>query len=132
MKSDITKSSTFLDALHERYEHLEIPEYKFREWHSKKEGIFFDCKGEDLKKCLEEAMTREDYPYFKGYILVKEDDDDDDDDYTIMDVSYPNIGNMSLRRWLERYHSQLKPASVMSLVGAGKEYEEYLGASYEE
>jgi len=127
LNDEIIPSNVFLNSLHERYTHLQVPTYKFREWYSKELKIFFDCSGAEPTKCLEKVMKGEDYSHFRVFIIIKE-----GDGYRVMDISYPNIGNLSLRRWLERYHSQLKPASIMSLEGAGKEYIEYLGASYEE
>ncbi|MFP3950758.1 MAG: hypothetical protein ACLFVP_01220 [Candidatus Bathyarchaeia archaeon] len=127
MNDEMTPTTEYLNSLSERYPCMEVPRYKFREWYSEEERVIFDCEDEDLERCLDEAMTRDDHAYFKVYIIVQE-----DEVHSVMDVSYPNIGDLSLRSWLERYHSHLKPASMMSLEGAGKEYIEYLGSSYEE
>jgi len=49
-----------------------------------------------------------------------------------MDIRYSNIGKESLEHFIKRYHSQLKPAGLMSLEAGGIEYIEYVGSSYGE
>jgi hypothetical protein len=49
-----------------------------------------------------------------------------------MDVSYANIGDETLERFLRRYPGQLKPSSEMALQLSDRRYLEYIGASYED
>jgi len=49
-----------------------------------------------------------------------------------MDVGFPNIGRETLKHFIERYHSQLTPSSILGLEAGGREYVKHVGCSYEE
>ncbi len=129
MPSDIVPVGELFDSLRERFGPIEIPAYKFREWYSRERGVFFDCEEGDTEACLERVMREEGYSFFTVFLVVRE---ERDGGLKVMDVSFANIGRETLQRFMRRYESQLKPASVMSLQVAGKEFVEFLGASYEE
>jgi hypothetical protein len=124
----VIESKEFLESLKEKYPSIKIPFYKFREWYSIEQRVFFDCDTGDKQRCLDDAIKRTDYPFFKVFFVAK---DKEGESFTIMDIVYPNAFKSSINKWVDRYETMLKPASFIALEGSGKEYIEYLGVTYE-
>ena len=113
--------------LRSRHPGIESRDYAFRRLFSTEHMIFFDC--DDMsEKCLTEVLTRTDYPRFVAYAVVE----DTSSHRYIMNVSYANLGNETLERFVKRYPSQLRPSSEMALQLSERKYVEYVGASYED
>lgn len=127
MDRQIVLAQEFLESLVSRYPDIDVPLYKFREWYSEEEQVFFDCKNSKLEACLSEAKGRKDHPGFKVFFVVR---DMSTGSYILMDVVYPNAFNHSLGAWIDRYHRVLKAGCYMILEGQGREYVEHIGVSY--
>jgi hypothetical protein len=123
----IIDSTAVIGTLRSRYHDIEIRDYAFRRLYSIEHMIFFDCDS-DSKKCLADALSRVDYPRFVAYAVVE----DALGHFTVLDVSYANLGGETLERFMKRYPEQLKPSSEMALQLSGRKYVEYIGASYED
>lgn len=123
--NSIIKSEDYLNSLKSTYPNINVPLYKFREWFSTKDKIFFDCEEAGVETCLEEKKSFKQYSQFKVFHILK-----NGEKYVIKDVIYPNIGNASLVEWIPRYEKNLKGATLMSLSAAGQEYVDELGFSY--
>lgn len=52
MVTEIIPSIDMLNQLKDKYDSIDIPLYKFREWFSKEDEVFFDCEDGDLEGCL--------------------------------------------------------------------------------
>jgi len=128
MSPDIMPIDEFFRSLREKWVGVEIPEYKFRKFHSVEDRIFFDCVEGDQAGCLTEVKRNEGYHRFVAFILARW----EDGTLKVLDVSFANLGKETLERFNDRYLRQLRPANAMALQLSGGEYLEYLGASYEE
>jgi hypothetical protein len=123
----IIDTNKILDELRKRYPGIETKDYAFRKLYSKEHMVFFDCDGVP-QDCLNNALTRVDYPRFIAYVVVE----DALGHRYIMDVSYTNLGKETLEKFVKRYPKQLKPSSEMALQLSDRKYIEYVGASYED
>jgi hypothetical protein len=128
MSPDIIPIDEFFRSLREKWVGVEIPEYKFRKFHSVEDRIFFDCVKGVQAGCLAEVKRHEGYSRFVAFILARW----EDGTLRVLDVSFANLGKETLERFNDRYPRQLRPANAMALQLSGGEYLEYLGASYEE
>lgn len=122
----IIDATTVIAELRNRHQGIEIRDYIFRRLYSTEYMIFFDCKGE-FEKCLAGVLNRVDYPRFVAYAVVE----DAAGHQYVMDISYANLGNETLERFVKRYPGQLRPSSEMALQLSDRKYVEYIGASYE-
>ena len=127
MDQPIIPSREFLKTLSSKYVNIDFPMYKFRDWYSEKNQVFFDCDGSNIETCLMEILEREDYSGFEVFSIIR---DRLTGSYTVMDVVYPNAFNQSLDVWIDKYHKVLKSGCYMILEGQGKEYVVHLGVSY--
>jgi hypothetical protein len=115
-------------TLRKKYEGLEVPVYKLREWFSTEKKVFFDCRDSDKSSCLNKVLTKPNFPAFRIYLVVK-----DFGDHGFMDVNFRNLGRKeSLEHFINRYHQQLETMTKLSLQGAGREYVDCVGHGYEE
>ena len=123
----IIDSNIVFARLKEKYPGIEIREYAFRRLYSTEHMVFFDCDAVQ-EDCLANALKRVDHIRFVAYAVVEE----SSGHRYVMDVSYANIGDETLERFLRRYPGQLKPSSEMALQLSDRRYLEYIGASYED
>lgn len=128
MSSKIIPTTEYTSFLEEKYKGLRVPTYKLREWFSTDQKVFFDCEGSDKESCLREILTKLDFTAFMIYLIVKE----AAGSYSFMDVSFRNLGKETLEHFITRYHQQLETMTRLSLQGAGREFIDCLGHSYEE
>jgi hypothetical protein len=128
MTTEIVSSEDSLKSIQDEFEDLNIPYYKFRNFFSVNERVFFECEEGETFQCLYVNLKRKDHDYFVVFLLVE---DIDSGELLVMDVRFPNIGGESLEHFIDRYDSQLKTSGVMSLEASGKELMNVLGYSYE-
>jgi hypothetical protein len=130
MAPKIIPTTQYAETLQEKYTRLEVPLYKLRKWFSTNQKIFFDCKNTDKSLCLREVLKKPDYPVFRVYLVVK---DITSDSYSFMDINFRNLGGKeTLEHFINRYHKQLETMTKLSLQGAGRQYVDCVGHSYEE
>jgi len=89
-----------LVELRKRYLGIEIKDYAFRKLYSTEHMVFFDCD-EVPQNCLNNALTRVDYPRFIAYAVVE----DAPGHRYVMEVSYTNLGKETLEKFAKRYLS---------------------------
>lgn len=130
MSPKIIPTTKYINSLKEKYKDLEVPIYKLRKWFSIKQKIFFDCESHDKTSCLREILNKPNFPAFRIYLVVK---DITVSSYSFMDVNFRNLGGKeTLEHFINRYHQQLETMTKLSLQGAGREYVDCIGHSYEE
>ena len=127
MVTEIIPSIDMLNQLKDKYDSIDIPLYKFREWFSKEDEVFFDCEDGDLEGCLAEVLRIRDHKFFVTFFVVK---DERSNNLKVMNATFRNLGKDTLKRFIERYRSQLKPAGELALGASGIEYLEHIGSSY--
>ncbi len=123
----IVPSSDYMESLEDRYEGLEMPSYKLREWFSKAYKIFFDCESSDQNSCLERVLKKRDIPSFTVLLVVQ---DETTSTYEIMDVSFRSIGRQTFEDFIRRYQKQLESMTKLNLESRGKKYLECVGYNY--
>ncbi len=128
MSSKIISTAEYVNFLEEKYKGLKVPIYKLRKWFSTDQKVFFDCESSDRALRLSEVLTKPDFSAFVVYLIVK----DVAGSYSLMDVSFRNLGNETLEHFITRYHQQLETMTKLSLQGAGREFIDCLGHGYEE
>jgi len=128
MEPEIVLASAYVESLKEKYEGLDFPAYKLREWFSTVHQIFFDCKDLNRSACLELLLKRTDLEAFTIFFVVKE----PSRAYRLMDASFRNLGTESLERFISRYHQQLESMTRLSIQTIGLEYIECIGHGYQE
>jgi len=121
-------SSLYVKSLKEKYEDLEVPSYKLREWFSKTDKIFFDCEESDKFSCLELILKQRKLVAFVIFFVVRE---KSSGSYKFMDASFRNLGKETLKHFIRRYHQQLESMTKLGLGSRGIEYVECVGYSYE-
>lgn len=121
-------SSLYVKSLKEKYEDLEVPSYKLREWFSKTDKVFFDCEESDKSSCLEPVLKQRNFVAFVIFFVVK---DKSSGSYKFMDASFRNLGKEALKHFIRRYHKQLESMTKLGLGSRGIEYVECVGYSYE-
>lgn len=129
MLSKIIPTAEYVNFLEEKYRGLKVPIYKLRKWFSVHHRVFFDCESGDKELCLREILTKPDFSAFIIYLVVK---DVAAGSYNFMDVSFRNYGREALEHFVNRYHQQLETMTKLGLQGAGREFIDCLGHSYEE
>jgi hypothetical protein len=128
MSSEIVSTSSYVKVLKEKYEGINIPHYKLREWFSTIHKIFFDCESEDKNACLERLLKRTDLEAFIIFFVVRE----ASGSYRFMDASFRNLGTETLEHFINRFHKQLEAMTRLGVQGVGLEYVECVGHSYKE
>ena len=128
MSSEILPASLYAESLKQKYEGLDVPSYKLREWFSKTENVFFDCKEPDKSSCLKLILEQNNFMAFIIFFVVR---DKPGGSYRFMDASFRNLGKETLRHFINRYHQQLESITKLSLGSRGIEYVECVGHSYE-
>ncbi len=123
----IIDSNVVFAGLREKYPGIEVRGYAFRRFYSTEHMVFFDCDAVK-EDCLDNVLKRVDHIRFVAYAVVEE----SSGRRYVMDVSYANIGDETLERFLRRYPGQLRPSSEMALQLSDRRYLEYIGASYED
>ncbi|MEJ2241396.1 MAG: hypothetical protein P8Y18_04560 [Candidatus Bathyarchaeota archaeon] len=78
-------------------------------------------------KSLEKKFEKTDISYFIVFFIVKK-----EDSYSFMDVNYRRLGKETLEHFINRYESQLKSMTQLSLKPRNIEYVETIGYSYEQ
>ncbi len=130
MSPENTLTTEYAKALEKKYKGLEVPTYKLRRWFSTSKKVFFDCEDSDKALCLKQILSRPDFPAFRIYLVVKS---VTAGGYSFMDVNFRNLGGKeTLTHFMKRYHQQLETMTRLSLQGAGREYLDCVGHSYEE
>jgi len=130
MHPQIIAAAEYVNTLIEKYDGLEIPIYKLRKLFAVDSKVFFDCEDSDVASCLTEILNKPDFPAFRIYLVVK---DVTAKSFSFMDVNFRNLVNKeTLEHFMNRYHRQLETMTKLSLQGAGREYVECIGHSYEE
>jgi len=125
---EIMSSSLYVKSLKEKYESLEVPSYKLREWFSKTDKIFFDCKESDKSSCLELILEQKNFVAFVIFFVVRE---KPSGSYKFMDATFRNVGKETLKHFIRRYHEQLESMTKLGLGSRNIEYVECIGYSYE-
>lgn len=128
MSPEIISTNSYLDSLKQKYRGCEFPSYKFREWFSKTDATFFDCKDQDKASCLESILNLSDLEAFTVFIVAKE----SSGAFKLMDARFKNLGTETLKHFIIRFHQQLESMSRLSLQTAGLRYVECIGHSYVE
>lgn len=125
---EILPASLYVKSLKEKYEDLEVPSYKLREWFSKTSKVFFDCEESDESSCLELILKQRNLVAFVIFFVVRE---KPSGSYKFMDASFRNLGKETLKHFIRRYHEQLESMTKLGLGSRGIEYVECVGYSYE-
>jgi len=125
---EILPASLYVKSLKEKYEDLEVPSYKLREWFSKTDKVFFDCDESDKSSCLELILKQRNLVAFVIFFVVRE---KPSGSYKFMDASFRNLGKETLKHFIRRYHGQLESMTKLGLGSRGIEYVECVGYSYE-
>ena len=125
---EIMPASLYAKSLKEKYEDLEVPSYKLREWFSKTEKVFFDCEESDKSSCLELILKQRNLAAFVIFFVVRE---KPSGSYKFMDASFRNLGKETLKNFIRRYHEQLESMTKLGLGSRDIEYIECAGYSYE-
>jgi hypothetical protein len=126
MESEIVLANAYVESLKEKYKGFDFPAYKLREWFSKSNQIFFDCKDQDKNACLEQLLKRTNLEAFTIFFVVKE----PSGEYRFMDASFRNLGTETLEHFISRYHQQLESMTRLSIQTIGLEYIECIGHGY--
>ncbi len=121
-------ANAYVESLKEKYKDFEFPAYKLREWFSKSNQIFFDCKDQDKNACIEQLLKRTNLEAFTIFFVVKE----PSGEYRFMDASFRNLGTETLEHFISRYHQQLESMTRLSIQTIGLEYIECIGHGYQE
>jgi hypothetical protein len=129
LSSTIILTTDYGNSLEEKYKGLKIPYYKLRKWFSLERKVFFDCESNDRELCLREIFRRSDLAAFVVYLIVKE---VASGGYSLVDISFRNLGKETLEHFINRYHQQLETMTKLGLQGAGREYVDCPGHGYEE
>lgn len=119
-------ANTSVQSLKDKFETLDVPLYKLREWFSTKHQVFFDCDSEDKVSCLEKLLKQKDFEAFTIFFVAK----DPSGVFKFMDASFRNIGNEALEHFINRFHKQLESMTIMSVQTVGLKYVECIGHSY--
>ena len=127
MESEILLANAYVESLKEKYKGFDFPAYKLREWFSKSNQIFFDCKDQDKNACLEQLLKRTNLEAFTIFFVVKE----PSGEYRFMDASFRNLGTETLEHFISRYHQQLESMTRLSIQTIGLEYIECIGHGYQ-
>ena len=127
MESEIVLANAYVESLKEKYKGFDLPAYKLREWFSKSNQIFFDCKDQDKNECLELLLKRTNLEAFTIFFVVKE----PSGEYRFMDASFRNLGTETLEHFISRYHQQLESMTRLSIQTIGLEYIECIGHGYQ-
>jgi len=125
---EIVPSSLCVKSLKEKYEGLEVPSYKLREWFSKTDKVFFDCEESDKSSCLELILGQRNFVAFVIFFVIRE---KPSGSYKFMDATFRNLGKETLKHFIRRYHKQLESMTKLGLGSRGIEYVECVGYSYE-
>ena len=125
---EIVPANLYAKSLKEKYEDLEVPSYKLREWFSKTAKVFFDCEESDKSSCMELILKQRNLVAFVIFFVVR---DKPSDSYKFMDASFRNLGKETLKHFIRRYHKQLESMTKLGLGSRGIEYVECVGYSYE-
>lgn len=128
MSSEIVLTSSYVKSLKEKYDDLNIPNYKLKEWFSTTRKIFFDCENKDKNACLEQLLKRTDLDAFVIFFVVKE----SSGSYRFMDASFRNLGTETLEHFINRFHKQLEAMTRLGVQATGLEYMECVGHGYKE
>jgi len=127
MESEIVLANAYVESLKEKYKDFDFPAYKLREWFSKSNQIFFDCKDQDKNTCLEQLLKRTNLEAFTIFFVVRE----PSNEYRFMDASFRNLGTETLEHFISRYHQQLESMTRLSIQTIGLEYIECIGHGYQ-
>lgn len=127
--SRVTPSGVYLSEIEREFKELRIPRYKFRDLFEEERRVFFDCEGNDPIACLEHILGRRDLRDFVVLLLTRE---REGGNFRTLDISYRNLGNETLKHFMDRYKRQLEPVTRISLTAGGLEYLRLIGYSYEE
>jgi len=125
---EIVSAGLYAKSLKEKYEDLEVPSYKLREWFSKTDKIFFDCEESDKSSCLELILKQRSLVAFVIFFVVRA---KPSGSYKFMDASFRNISKETLKHFIRRYHEQLESMTKLGLESRSIEYVECAGYSYE-
>ena len=127
MESEIVLANAYVESLKEKYRGFDFPAYKLREWFSKSNQIFFDCKDQDKTACMVQLLKRTNLEAFTIFFVVKE----PSGEYRFMDASFRNLGTETLEHFISRYHQQLESMTRLSIQTIGLEYIECIGHGYQ-
>ena len=127
MESEIVLANAYVESLKEKYKGFDFPAYKLREWFSKSNQIFFDCKDQDKNACIVQLLKRTNLEAFTIFFVVKE----PSGEYRFMDASFRNLGTETLEHFISRYHQQLESMTRLSIQTIGLEYIECIGHGYQ-
>jgi hypothetical protein len=127
MESEIVLANAYVESLKEKYKGFDFPAYKLREWFSKSNQIFFDCKDQDKNACMVQLLKRTNLEAFTIFFVVKE----PSGEYRFMDASFRNLGTETLEHFISRYHQQLESMTRLSIQTIGLEYIECIGHGYQ-
>jgi hypothetical protein len=128
MESEIVSANAYVESLKEKYKGFDFPVYKLKGWFSESHQVFFDCKDQDKRACLEQLIKRTNLEAFTIFFVVKE----PSGTYKFMDASFRNLGTETLEHFISRYHQQLESMTRLSIQTIGLEYIECIGHSYQE
>jgi hypothetical protein len=124
---EISSTTDYVKSLEEKFSGLSVPSYKLKEWFTKKLKIFFNCEKSDKTLCLDKILEKTNLSGFKVFLIVKQ-----EGCIKLMDVNYRNLGKVTLEHFINRYESQLKSMTQLSLKSRKTEYIETVGYSYQE
>ena len=123
---EIYSTLDYVKSLEKKFRDLSIPSYKLKEFFTQKLKIFFNCEKSDKTLCLNQILEKTDLSYFIVFFVVKK-----EDSFNFMDVNYRRLGKETLEHFINRYESQLKSMTQLSLKPRNIEYIETVGFSYQ-
>ena len=127
MSSEIIPAEAYVDILKQKYRGFDFPAYKLREWFSKTNQVFFDCKEPDNEAFLQATLRKTDFPAFTIFFVVK----DQNGAFKFMDASFRNLGTETLEHFIPRFHSQLESMTRLGFQTVELEYVECIGHTYQ-
>ncbi len=127
MSSEIISAEAYVEALKQKYQGFDFPAYKLREWFSKTNQVFFDCKEPDKEACLQVTLRKTDFQAFTIFFVIK----DQSGAFKLMDASFRNLGAETLEHFIPRFHSQLESMTRLGFQTVELEYVECIGHSYQ-
>ena len=127
MSSEVISAQVYVETLKQKYQGFDFPTYKLREWFSKTNQVFFDCKEPDKRACLQVTLRKTDFQAFTIFFVVK----DQSAAFKLMDASFRNLGTETLEHFIPRFHSQLESMTRLGFQTVGLDYVECIGHSYQ-
>lgn len=116
------ETTSLLEELEAKYGKMRRVTGTMSRWFSRDLRLFFDCEGEDKKRCAEQIFSSPHLETMIVYFIVK-----GPDSYQLRDSRFKNIYGQNLQRMIEHFQNVLEPSVRHGLQVAGLTYIERLG-----